>query len=66
MNRWKRYDRDKERARLIALLGSPSVNRPGREEADHQHANDNVIMHFSGNGVDAHGATIGPLKSAER
>lgn len=66
MRTWKQIERDIERERLTALLGSPSVNCPGSEESYCQHANDNVVMHFSGNGIDAHAGTRGPMKSAER
>lgn len=60
MTRWKRVDREQERARLQALLGPPRGCADDDAEGDGQHANDNVISES------AHAATIGPLKSAER
>jgi hypothetical protein len=60
MTRWKRVEREQERARLQALLGPPREYADNDAETDCQAANDNVI------GERVHAVTIGPLKSAER
>lgn len=60
MTRWKRVEREQERARLQALLGPPRIDAGADAERDRQAANDNVME------IAGHAATIGPLKSAER
>lgn len=60
MTRWKRVEREQERARLQALLGPPGIDADSDAERDRKAANDNVV------GIAGHAATSGPLKSAER
>lgn len=60
MTRWKRVERERERARLQALLGPPRGYTDAYAERHGEAANENMVSEH------AHADTIGPMKSAER